>query len=112
MEEKKVEEKPDWDSAVQRELFDLKRNIKKKERQIEDLKTELARERDRMYRKDREISRLRQQILVYEKNEEKKKREDRKKKEWKEREERIIKETKLRVKVEHEERARFEKLKK
>ena len=112
MEENKFEEKPDWDTAVQRELFYLKRNIKKQEKQIQDLKDEFSRERDRAYRKDREISRLREQIHVYERNEEKKKREDRKKKEWKEREESIIRETKLRVKVEQQERARFEKLNK
>ena len=44
-------EKPDWESAIQRELYDLKLKIERKERIVKDLKRTLAEERDRSYRR-------------------------------------------------------------
>ena len=39
-------EKPDIEGAIQREFFDLRREIKRKNKEIDNFKKELAAERD------------------------------------------------------------------
>ena len=60
MEAEKIDPKlnPDWDAATQRELFFLKTELKKKEKEVKGLKRALCEERDRVYRRERELDRL------------------------------------------------------
>ena len=43
----------DWDSRVQKELFELKKDLKKKQKEVDSLKTVLCQERDRVYKRER-----------------------------------------------------------
>ena len=72
----------DWDSAVQKELYRLKMELKKKNREIVTLKTELSLERDRAYRIERLYKKKeRKEREILEKEEVEKKREEMIKKE-------------------------------
>ena len=93
---------PDWDTATQRELFDLKRQLKKKEREVKGLKRALCEERDRVYRRERELDHLIERLREMEKKE----KINKQKEEKREREEQIVREAKLRVRAEEEERAK------
>ena len=54
--------KMDWDSAVQTELFRLKKEAKKRDEEVKSLKKALREERDKLYRYEKECKRLREKV--------------------------------------------------
>ena len=92
----------EWATEVQEEILRLRQELREKGEEVDSLRKTMQKDRDRNYRK---IRSLEDRLKRWEAQDEKVKEKERKEKE---REERIIKEAKLRVRVE-EERLRIRK---
>ena len=51
--EKAIKLHKDWDGEVQKELYRLRRELRKRDREVRDLREALVKERDYSYRKER-----------------------------------------------------------
>ena len=96
----------EWATEVQEEILRLRQELREKGEEVDSLRKTMQKDRDRSYRK---IRQLEDRLKRWEAQDEKVKEKERKEKVEKEREERIIKEAKLRVRVEEEERLRIRK---
>ena len=89
--EKKIKLRKDWDGEVQRELYRLRKELRKRDREVKDLREALAKERDFSHRKKkREIRKWESVVRGFEEEKERRRVKHKKRIKARDREEHIM----------------------